>query len=67
MLNDCAVEGTVVGGPAFISRGVVQGDKILKIDNHVVNAGLFNIYGGTNLLDYFVHGHICSSLEDKTL
>jgi C-terminal processing protease CtpA/Prc/predicted nucleic acid-binding Zn-ribbon protein len=39
MLNDCTVENIVVGGPAFISRAVANGDTILKIDGNTATPG----------------------------
>ena len=38
MLNDCTVENLVVGGPAFISRKISNGDTIRCIDSVAVNA-----------------------------
>ena len=37
MLNDCVVDNLVVGGPAFNSRQIQQGDSILKIDGKAVS------------------------------
>ena len=47
MLNDCTVENIVVGGPAFISRAVANGDTILKIDNTAVTPGKAPLRRGT--------------------